>query len=89
MRRTVASGALVLAVACGVSTQKEVELGTQYAQQINAQLPIVGDPEVNRYINVLGDSLARLSDDRNLDWQFTSLTARRSTRSPFRAASST
>ena len=70
MRRTVASVALVLAAACGVSTQQEVQMGQQYAQQINAQLPIVRDPEINRYINVLGDSLARLSDDRNLDWHF-------------------
>ena len=70
MRRTVASVALVLAAACGVSTQQEVQMGQQYASQINAQLPIVSDPEINRYINVLGDSLARLSDDRNLDWHF-------------------
>src|ERR687887_958475 len=70
MRRTVASVALVLAAACGVSTQQEVQMGQQYAQQINAQLPIVSDPEVNRYINVLGDSIAHLSDDRNLDWHF-------------------
>jgi predicted Zn-dependent protease len=56
--------------ACAVSTQQEVQLGTDYARQINAQLPIVTDPEINRYINVLGDSIARLADDRNLDWQF-------------------
>lgn len=45
-------------------------MGANYAQQINSQLPIVQDAELNRYINVLGDSLARLSDERNLDWQF-------------------
>lgn len=55
---------------CLASTQQEVQLGQQYSQQINAQLPLVRDPEVVRYINVLGDSLAKLSDDRNLDWQF-------------------
>ncbi|MEJ7812042.1 MAG: M48 family metallopeptidase [Gemmatimonadaceae bacterium] len=71
VRRIVASAGLALtAAACGVSTQQEVEMGAQYASQINAQLPIVGDPEINRYINVLGDSLARLSDDRSLDWHF-------------------
>jgi beta-barrel assembly-enhancing protease len=64
-----ATTALTLA-ACGVSTQQEVEMGAGYAQQINAQLPIVSDPEINRYINVLGDSIARLSDDRNLEWHF-------------------
>jgi beta-barrel assembly-enhancing protease len=55
---------------CAISTQQEVQMGTEYSQQINAQLPIVKDPEVVRYINVLGDSIARLADSRNLDWQF-------------------
>jgi predicted Zn-dependent protease len=60
----------VSAVGCGVSTQQEVQLGQDYASQINAQLPIVHDPEINRYISVLGDSIAKLSDDRSLDWHF-------------------
>jgi predicted Zn-dependent protease len=60
----------VSVLGCGVSTQQEVPLGQDYASQINAQLPIVQDPEINRYINVLGDSIAKLSDDRNLDWHF-------------------
>ncbi|HEU4629442.1 MAG TPA: M48 family metallopeptidase [Gemmatimonadaceae bacterium] len=55
---------------CMASTQQEVELGQQYAAQINQQLPIVTDPEINRYINVLGDSIATLSDDRGLQWHF-------------------
>jgi predicted Zn-dependent protease len=45
-------------------------MGQEYAQQINAQLPIVQDPELNRYINVLGDSIARLTSRRDLDWHF-------------------
>lgn len=45
-------------------------MGTQYAQQINAQLPLIEDAELNRYINVLGDSIARLADNRDLDWHF-------------------
>jgi predicted Zn-dependent protease len=57
-------------VACGISQQQEVQMGQEYAQQINAQLPIVRDPELNRYINVLGDSIARLTSRRDLDWQF-------------------
>jgi predicted Zn-dependent protease len=59
-----------------VSTQEEVQLGQSYAQQINAQLPIVTDPEINRYINVLGDSIAKLADDRQLDWTFYVVNAR-------------
>jgi beta-barrel assembly-enhancing protease len=59
-----------LAAGCAVSTQQEVELGANYSQQINSQLPIVRDASVNRYLTVLGDSLARVTDNRNLDWHF-------------------
>ena len=45
-------------------------MGQEYAQQINAQLPIVQDPELNRYINVLGDQIARLTSRADLDWRF-------------------
>lgn len=70
-RRTMTVALLATAAtACGVSTQQEVQLGNEYAQQIEAQLPIVGDPEINRYINVLGDSIAGVADDRGLDWTF-------------------
>ena len=71
MKRAFAMVAVAVGVAaCAVSTQQEVEMGTSYAQQINAQLPIVSDPEINRYINVLGDSISKLADDRSLDWHF-------------------
>ena len=56
--------------ACGVSTQQEVQMGQEYSAQINAQLPIVQDAEVNRYVNVLGDSIANLADNRGLDYHF-------------------
>ena len=72
MRRMMAGIALAISMtACGVSTQQEVEMGQQYAVQINQQLPIVQDPELNRYINVLGDSIARLTSRRDLpEWRF-------------------
>jgi beta-barrel assembly-enhancing protease len=53
-----------------ISPQQEAEMGLNYAQQINAQLPIVRDPEVNAYINRLGDSLAVLVDDQGRNWRF-------------------
>ena len=63
---------LVLATASGclASTQQEVALGDEYAAQVSRQLPLVQDPEIARYITVLGDSIARVSDDRNLRWSF-------------------
>ncbi len=45
-------------------------MGAQYADQINRELPLVTDPEITRYITVLGDSIARVADQRNLDWHF-------------------
>jgi predicted Zn-dependent protease len=67
----VAVAVLALTLAgCGVSTQQEVQMGAEYAAQVDAQLPIVQDPEVVRYINVLGDSISKLADDRQLEWTF-------------------
>jgi beta-barrel assembly-enhancing protease len=66
------SGVMLAAstAACGISTQQEVQMGAEYATQINAQLPIVQDAEINRYVNVLGDSIANLADNRGLDYHF-------------------
>ena len=71
MRRIMMALSLTFALgACAVSQQQEVEMGAQYAAQIDQQLPLVTDPEINRYINVLGDSIARLADNRELTWTF-------------------
>jgi predicted Zn-dependent protease len=71
MKRTILAFAAAASVAaCGVSTQQEVQMGQDEARQVNAQLPIISDPELNRYINVLGDSIARLTSRGTLDWQF-------------------
>lgn len=71
MKRIFSSLALTVSLAaCGISQQQEVELGEDYARQINAQLPILGDPEANRYINLLGDQIARTTTRADLDWRF-------------------
>jgi len=71
MRRMLAGALVAVTLAgCSVSTQQEVQLGTDYMTQINSQLPIIQDPEVNRYINVLGDSIARLTPRAELPWKF-------------------
>ena len=63
--------ALSLAVAaCAVSTQQEVQMGANYATQIDTQLPIIRDGQVNSYINSLGNSLAAVTDTRGLTWHF-------------------
>ena len=62
--------ALAGAAGCAASTASEVKMGQQAAQQANYQLPMVNDPELVHYINVLGDSLASVADTRDLDWHF-------------------
>src|SRR6188474_2059016 len=70
-RKLVVLALAVTLTGCGVSTQQEIEMGGQYAAQINQQLPIVNDPEANRYINLLGDSIARLTSRTDIpDWKF-------------------
>ena len=77
MRRLLTGALLAVTMTgCSVSTQQEVEMGTQYAQQINAQLPIVQDPEINRYVNVLGNQIAQRADQRGLQYRFFVVNAR-------------
>lgn len=71
MKRIFISFALIIGVtACGISTQQEVQMGQQEAAQINQQLPMVTDPEANRYINLLGDQIASHTSRASLDWRF-------------------
>jgi beta-barrel assembly-enhancing protease len=58
------------AAACSISRQQEIQMGDDYARQINAQVPLVRDPEVNRYFSVLGNQLARASGVTDLNWNF-------------------
>lgn len=62
--------AMVMAAGCGISQQQEVQLGADQAAQVDAQLPIVHDAAVNQYLNILGDSLARLTSRSDLAWHF-------------------
>jgi predicted Zn-dependent protease len=71
MKRIFAPLALAASLtACGISQQQEVQMGQEYSQQINAQLPIISDPEVNRYVNLLGDQIASHTSRADLDWHF-------------------
>jgi predicted Zn-dependent protease len=71
MKRIFIPFALIMgAAACGISTQQEVQMGQEEAAQINQQLPLVRDPEINRYINLLGDQIASHTTRADLDWRF-------------------
>lgn len=70
MRGVALAAAGLAATGCLASTQQEIALGNDYAAQVEQQLPMVRDPEITRYITVLGDSIARVSDNRDLRWTF-------------------
>lgn len=67
-------GSAILAVlvlsACAISDEEELQLGQETAAEIGAQMPLITDPVVHRYINELGASIAAPVDTRELDWKF-------------------
>lgn len=67
---TVTIGAIALLAGCGVSTQQEVQMGQDEAQQVNAQLPMVQDAQIQNYVNALGNRIARTTSRSDLNWQF-------------------
>jgi beta-barrel assembly-enhancing protease len=65
------SGATVgVATSCAPTVQEEVQMGRQYAAEINRQLPIVQDAAVHRYINQLGSQIAQVADPRGIQYTF-------------------
>jgi predicted Zn-dependent protease len=70
LRLAIASGAIVLATSCTVSDQQEVAIGEQDAAQINAQLPLLTDPEIVGYVDGLGQKIASRTSRADLKWHF-------------------
>lgn len=68
---TLAVAMLAILTACSISHRREVELGADYARQVEAQLPVVRDAAIAGYLQRLGDSLASIADRRGLAWRFT------------------
>lgn len=70
-RTVVVAGALATVGGCGtVTTEQEVQLGRQYAAEINRELPIIQNQAIHYYINQLGNSIARQVDPRQLQYSF-------------------
>lgn len=64
------AAALTFPVACAVSLQEEADLGRQYSDQINAEIPLVEDPEIKVYFERLGTRIAQNADPRKLEYHF-------------------
>ena len=69
-KRSLTIVAAALLAGCGVSTQQEVQMGQQEAQQVNAQLPMVQDAFIQNYVNALGQRIASRTSRADLNWQF-------------------
>ncbi len=54
------------------SPQQDVEVGKENAAQVDKQLPILNDPEIERYVSGLGKKLASFAPNNNPGyvWQF-------------------
>jgi beta-barrel assembly-enhancing protease len=63
-------GATAAGCAPAMTTQQEVQAGSDYSRQINAQLPIVRDSYTNQYINQLGRQIAAQADPRGIPYTF-------------------
>ena len=72
-RRTLSIGLIAgstALAACAISTQREVELGRQYAAEINQQLPIVEDASIRGYINELGTRIQGQPGTREIPYTY-------------------
>ena len=71
-RKSIAALAAVtmVAAACSPSQDEEVAIGRQNAEQVNARLPILRDPEAADYVQQLGMSMAAKTSRSDLDWKF-------------------
>jgi len=70
LKTTLTIAAAGLLAGCGVSTQQEVQIGQEQAQQVNAQLPLVHDALIQNYVNSLGQRIASRTSRSDLNWQF-------------------
>jgi beta-barrel assembly-enhancing protease len=53
-----------------VTVQQEQQIGAEYSQQINSQLPLLRDAQSNDYINRFGRNIARVADPRGIPYTF-------------------
>ena len=65
-------GGAGLAAGCApaISTQQEVQIGADYARQINQQLPLVRDQATLNYVDQIGQQIARVADPRGIRYHF-------------------
>ena len=65
-----------LTSSCAVSRQQEIQMGNDYATQINAELPLIRDAAVNNYITALGRQISNVTGVSDITWRFTIVNAK-------------
>lgn len=53
-----------------ISTEQEVQMGAQFAAEIEREMAMLDDPAVNGYIDSLGQVIARHSDRTDIEYHF-------------------
>jgi predicted Zn-dependent protease len=53
-----------------VSESAEIQMGKQYAQEVEAQMPLLDDPVLQAYVERVGLALAGVSERPDLPWSF-------------------
>ncbi len=56
-----------------MSEDQELEMGRQYHQEVLKEMPVYEDPELQAYVNRIGQELAKKSHRHNLIYRFTVL----------------
>ncbi len=68
--RALAMALLVGAASCAPSVQQEVQIGNDYAAQIDKQLPLINDPGIVSLFNQSVNPLKRVAQRQDLTWTF-------------------
>lgn len=67
---TASAVVLVAALACAVSVQQEVQLGQDYAAEIDRTMPVVRDPGVQATLDQAAQPVLAVAERRTLPWTF-------------------
>jgi beta-barrel assembly-enhancing protease len=70
LRRATLALLILACTSCSVSNDQEVAMGQQDAAEINAQLPLVTDPQVLAYVDHIGQKIAATTSRSDLEWHF-------------------
>lgn len=62
--------ALLALAACGVSEDREAQIGQQTMQRMQGSLPVITDPVIADFVTELGLAMARRTSRPDLDWRF-------------------